>query len=91
MKIQLCNMRLSGNDKRYYESRLQEFADLLPSTLDRDIASVQFGKQDTRGGFSITLVDQSGCVPMQKFFDNKSEMLGFVIGYLSANSNQKYL
>ena len=91
MKIQLCNMRLSGNDKRYYESRLQEFADLLPSTLDRDIACVQFGKQDLRGGFSITLVDQSGCVPMQKFFDNKSEMLGFVIGYLSANSNQKYL
>ena len=84
MKISLCNMRLTGIDKEYYLNQLKEFAELFS---DSKINSVQFGKQDIRGGFSITLVDKKHCVPEQKFFTNKWEMLGYIVGFNNATDN----
>lgn len=77
MKISICNMRITGIDKNYYENQLQEFANKFNSKV---IKSVAFGKQDIRGGFSITLFDHRHCVPQQKFFNSKDELLGFVVG-----------
>ena len=77
MKISIDNMRLVGVDKRYYKNQLVKFAELFS---EDKINCVAFGKQDIRGGFSITLIDKRSCVPMQKFFTNKWEMLGYVVG-----------
>ena len=48
------------------------------------IIDAQFGKQDMRGCFSITLIDNRHCVSSQKFFATKHEMLGYVVGYNEA-------
>jgi len=81
VKISLCNMRLTGVDKLYYANKMKEFAGLFS---DDKINSVEFGKQDIRGGFSITLLDKKWCVPAQKHFTNKWEMLGYIVGYVDA-------
>lgn len=77
MKINTPHMRLSGIDKNYYLKQLQTFAD---SFDPNEISAADFGKQDTRGGYSICLFDTRGCVPSQKFFSSKDEMLGYVVG-----------
>lgn len=86
MEMDLCNMRLTGVDKEYYRYQLEKFAGLFS---DEKVNSVQFGKQDIRGSFSITLIDKRHCVPMQKHFTNKWEMLGFVVGFNNAKENTK--
>lgn len=77
MKIS-TNIRFPSGDKNYYINQLQKFADKFDDTK---IKAVEFGKQDTRGTESITLVDHKHCVPHQKHFANKWEMLGFIVGY----------
>ena len=77
-KYSLCNMRLTGNDKEYYKHQCEKFA---LNFDDKKILKVYFGKQDIRGGFSITLIDLKHTVPEQKFFTNKWEMLGYVVGF----------
>ena len=42
-------------------------------------------------GFLITIFDSRHCVPMQKHFDSKDELLGFVVGFNQSQSGQKYL
>ena len=92
VKISLNNIRITGRDKTYYMHQLQVFADKMPLKFpDMDIQSVCFGKQDIRGGISITFFNSKHCVPHQKFFDSKQEMIGFVCGYNSANSGNSYL
>lgn len=77
MKISLQQMRLTGINKKYWLTQLQTFADRFPSTIYHHI---DFGKQDSRGAFTITFVDQCGCVPHQESFESKDHMLGFVAG-----------
>lgn len=76
MKIQLANIRITGQDKNYWLSQMQKFADKFNDT----ITEVQFGRQDIRGGISITLFDNRHCIPKQKFFSSKGEMLGYIEG-----------
>lgn len=78
------NIRLPKDNKPYYEHQLKEFCKKFDS---EKVLSIQFGKQDTRGTESITLVDKRHCVPVQIFFYNKWEMLGFVLGYNEAKIN----
>jgi len=86
-------MRLNGNAKPYWENQLEEFAtrfvgSLYGSHSQRTIIQVQFGKQDTRGGFSICLIDERHCIPKQKYFKSKDALLGFVEGWnMSENNN----
>ena len=70
------NMRLT-REKPYYDGHMRVFAEHQCS----EILSVCFGKQDIRGGFSITFVDSRHCVPSQKFFNSKDEMLGYLVAY----------
>ena len=56
---------------------------------ENKLRSIHFGKQDIRGGISITLTNKRYCVPYQKFFSNKSEMLGFVCGFVCAMDTYK--
>ena len=77
MFISLPNMRLRGADASWQLRQLEVFANQFDP---EQIMAVQFGKQDIRGGFSITLVDHKHCVPHQMFFSSKDHMLGFVNG-----------
>lgn len=72
------NIRLPSDNKRYYEFQLKQFAERFDS---KQIIQVSYGKQDVRGTESITLVDKKHCVPVQIFFYNKWELLGFVTGF----------
>ena len=56
----------------------------------RYVKSIDFGKQDIRGTESITLIDHQSCVPYQKHFENKWEMLGFVVGYVNGATDSDY-
>ena len=89
MKITINSMRLEA----WQKNRLQMFADLLPDRLtDTDIKSICFGKQDIRGALSITIFDDRGCVPIQRHFENKTALMGYVDGWLAAyNTDQKWL
>ena len=78
VKIQICNIRITGNNKAFYMKKLQEFADCMD---EEKVAEVQYGKKDIRGGISIALIDHSNCIPKQKFFNSKDEMLGYVQGF----------
>ena len=86
IKVVLCNIRILGKDKQYYLNQLKEFSKLFN---ENKLRSIHFGKQDIRGGISITLINKKYCVPYQKFFSNKSEMLGFVCGFVCAMDTYK--
>lgn len=75
------NIRLPKDNKPYYEHQLKEFVKRFNS---KKIIYVQFGKQDSRGTESITLIDKRHCVPFSKHFYNKYELLGFVCGFNEA-------
>lgn len=77
MKIYV-SIRLPQREKVYYLAQLQEFANTFNKSK---VKSISFGKQDLRGAVSITFFDFNHCVPMQKFFYNKYELLGFVCGF----------
>lgn len=81
MKYSISHMRLT-HEKPYYEGHMRVFSEHL--TESGEIRSVVFGKQDIRGGFSITLIDQRHCVPSQKFFNSKDELLGYLVAYNEA-------
>jgi len=86
----LANIRLTGIDKNYYAGQLQQFANSM-SVKFKDFKLVEFGRQDIRGGHSICIYNTRNCVNHQKFFNSKNELLGFVCGFNSSNSNQEYL
>lgn len=73
-------MRLT-REKPYYQGHMRVFAEHI---CNGNITEVCFGKQDIRGGFSITLIDSRHCVPAQKFFNSKDEMLGYLTAYNEA-------
>lgn len=83
IKVSFNSMRL----EQWQKNMLQNFANLLPAKLtDTDIKWVAFGKQDSRGALSITIIDSRHCVPMQKHFSSKDELLGYVDGWMTANN-----
>ena len=82
---QLVQMRLT-KEKPYYEGHMRVFSE----HMGKDITTVQFGKQDSRGALSITLYDTRHCVPYQKFFITKDEMLGYLVAYNEAKGWHGY-
>ena len=76
-------IRLPHDSKVYWEGQIIKFSDNFDP---KKIKEVQFGKQDIRGSESITLINNKDCVPRQKHFDNRWEMLGFIAGYNEAKS-----
>ena len=81
VKISLCHLRLPAHDKAYWLNQFRKFANLMDS---ESVQAVQYGKQDTRGAHSITLVDWHHCVPKQMHFATKEMLLGYVQGYVAA-------
>ena len=81
------SIRMPTRDKPYYTYHLERFCELFNPEL---IKSIDFGKQDIRGTESITLIDHQSCVPYQKHFENKWEMLGFVVGYVNGATDSDY-
>jgi len=88
--FQIVQMRLTGVDAQYYRCQLAEFTERMLKKFP-DVTNIQYGKQDSRGGFSITFFDNKHCVPMQRQFSSKELMLGFVVGYNQAQCNHGYL
>ena len=80
-------IRMPTRDKHYYTYQLEKFCKLFNPKL---IKAIAFGKQDMRGTESITLIDHQSCVPYQKHFENKWEMLGFVVGYVNGATDNDY-
>ena len=52
---------------------------------EKKVQRIDLGKQDLRGGISITIENHKDLVVFQKFFMNKMEMLGFISGFVRAN------
>lgn len=80
----LCHLRLPARDKPYWMNQLQTFANHFAWG---QVKYVAFGKQDTRGAHSITLVDHNDCVPRQLHFENKFALLYYVQGYNAAHGH----
>ena len=80
-------IRMPTRDKHYYTYQLERFCKLFNPKL---IKAIAFGKQDMRGTESITLIDHQSCVPYQKHFENKWEMLGYVVGFVDGATDGKY-
>lgn len=78
IKYSICNIRITGSDKNYYLNQLKIFCSYFNS---KKVLAVHFGKQDIRGTESITIIDHRHCVPAQKHFTNKWEMLGYIVGF----------
>lgn len=76
------NMRISSKSDSYWLAQLQAFANQFASM---QVKRVEYGKQDIRGTESITLVDFNSCVPLQRHFASKKELLAFVEGYNMAS------
>ena len=85
----IVGMRLTGNDKSYYKAQLNLFEEKM---IAKGMATrVEFGKQDTRGLYSICLFNESHCVTQQKHFESKQELLGYIVGYNTAASDLAYI
>ena len=89
MSYSISNMRL-GAEKAYYQNQLAAFASIMIDKFD-DVQRVEFGKQDSRGALSITLFNSKHCVPQQRHFTSKDELLGFVVGYNHSHSKDNWL
>ncbi len=76
----VVNMRVSGEDKLFILNKFKEFAEVL--TQNTGFVKVDFGKQDIRGGYSITPFYKDHTTGHQKHFKTKDELIGFVEGFL---------
>ena len=86
-KYQIAHMRLKNDNYReYWENQLQEFADhFIGNKLrGKPITGICYGRTDIRGMMSITLYDDRHCVPLQKQFESREIMLGFIQGFNQA-------
>lgn len=75
--------------KVYIENQVKKFAVTYAESFRKrfTITAIQFGKQDTRGAPSISLVDQRDCVPDQRRFASDKEMFSFILGWNEAKEN----
>ena len=77
-KYSIVNARLPRDEnKNYYLAQLQTFA----NGLSDEFQSVQYGKQDIRGGHSITLFYKNHTCTGLKYFTTFKELLAFVVGW----------
>ena len=80
----VVGMRLTGRNKLYYRNQIELFA-TLRAKYDDDVAAVEFGKQDQRGGYSIALVDNQNRHFGNTYFESKQELLGYVVGWTESH------
>lgn len=74
--------------KAYLDGLCEKFTPLFIDALPSDnLRSIDFGKQDARGGPSITVLDDRGCVPYQKYFGSYKEMTSYMQGFVAAHTN----
>ena len=89
------NIRLS-KEKLYYTNQLKEFCTFFDDTK---IKSIDFGKQDLRGNYCITVNYINNCCNGLKYFCEIKELLSFVEGFnlaynkenIKFSSFEKYL
>lgn len=84
--VSLSHLRLTGRNKEYYKNQMVIFSRHFD---DKKYTMIEFGKQDARGVNSITFIHVERYVPMQRHFDSKEEMLGYIVGYNTAKRNEK--
>ena len=75
--------RVPADNKNYWLNQLQEFVNYF---AEDQVKYVEFGKQDSRGIYAITLLDHNNCVPKQRHFMTFKELLAFVAGHNAARS-----
>lgn len=78
--------------KDYYDNITKTFAEAYVPAIKalrgiKEVTAIDFAKQDMRGAPSITLFDESHCVPHQIHFASNNEMIAFMQGYLEALQN----
>lgn len=88
IKLYVVNARLPRDEYiGYYKNQLITFA----SWFDEEkVSSLHFGKQDIRGGYSITLHYPSHCCTGLKYFCSMKELIGFVEGFNQAKENYAF-
>lgn len=69
-----------GEDKNRLARIFSEYAQQFQYEAQR----IEFGKQDSRGAPSISLVTVYGTIGQQKHFQNYRQLIAYVEGYLSA-------
>lgn len=79
-KAILSNIRITGDNKTYIMGQLEQYAERVVDDSEGYLSHLEFGKQDLRGGISITAYSVDHCVPEQRFFNSKDEMIGYVVG-----------
>ena len=90
--MKILNMRIT-KEKPYYTKQLHTFEGHMWDLHGSAKLSLEVGKQDSFGPFSICMSDNNnhGVIISEKTFSTKDELLGFVTGYNSAKSNKGYL
>jgi len=76
----VVNMRITGQDKLFILNKFKEFAEIVANNTK--FIKVSFGKQDIRGAYSVTPVEERGTTGHCKYFKTKQELIGFVEGYV---------
>lgn len=88
MKMSLQQIRITGQNKTYWLRELQIFADRFDNT---DTTRIEFGRQDSRGGISISFFGENGCINNQHFCESKDLMLGFVNGVNISHEDYSFI
>jgi len=89
IQFEIISMRL--NDKReYYKTHFSTFCQHMALVFE-NIAYIEIGKQDQRGGFSVSIYGGKHIIINQKLFDSKNDMLGFIVGFNTAKSKVGYI
>ena len=88
--MNLLHIKLTGGNKNYYLSQLEIFERHMIADFE-NVDHVEYGKQDTRGSVSVSLVTPDHLINEQKHFADKNEMLGFVCGYNAAKEQKGFL
>lgn len=78
-------LRTKTEDKIYINHILQDFSNLFNS---KTIKYIDYGKQDSRGSFSITIFykEGSGCNGV-KYFKSVAELIAYIEGVLDYKNN----
>jgi len=84
MKTELVNMR-HGKDSIREKHLINHFA----SSFKECIGLIQFGKQDIRGNYSISIFEKKYpyCIIEQKIFNTRLELFAYMEGYLALKYN----
>jgi hypothetical protein len=79
IKLYVVNARIPRDEyKVYYENQIKTFSSYFD---ENKISNIQFGKQDIRGGYSITLYFKNHCCTGLKYFGSMKELISFIEGF----------